>query len=78
MIDAVEKPEAEGPELFPWNFLKFFDLHRTQLEQGFLAMFVGEIQDYTIRKIEEFSRDGSESDKGMRRGYAGQPATSGY
>jgi DEAD/DEAH box helicase domain-containing protein len=68
VIEAIEKPETEGPELFPWNFLKFFDLHRTQLEQGFLAMFEGDIQDYTIRKIEEFSRDGSESDKGMRRG----------
>jgi DEAD/DEAH box helicase domain-containing protein len=67
VLDAVvERSKTAGEVVFPWNFLKYFDLHRTALEQGFLAMFEGEIAEYTKQKIEEFSRDQGEKDKGIQ------------
>jgi DEAD/DEAH box helicase domain-containing protein len=49
--------EKGGPaEAFPWNFLAYFDLHRTSLEDRFLGMFEGEISDFTRDRLLEFSR----------------------
>ena len=66
VLDAVDRGESSAKDSFPWNFLKYFDLHRTALEQGFLAMFTGQIADATKGKIEEFSRDAGDEEKGIQ------------
>lgn len=54
VLDTVEKG---GPaEAFPWNYLAYFDLHRTSLEQRFLGMFDGNVSDTTRERLLEFSR----------------------
>jgi DEAD/DEAH box helicase domain-containing protein len=65
VLDAIDKGEAKGRGSFPWNFFSFFDLHRTVLEDGFLAMFDGEIQPFTGEKVVEFSRGAGEQ-KGLQ------------
>ncbi len=53
VLDAVERG---GPEdAFPYNYLRFFELRRTALEDGFIAMLDGEIRDYTKDRLREFS-----------------------
>ncbi len=71
VLDSIEKsaanPDQPLPDAFPWNLLKFFDLNRTALERGFLAMFEGEVGDYTRERVIQFSRDERDEDpRGLR------------
>ncbi|SPF32055.1 DEAD/DEAH box helicase domain protein [Candidatus Sulfopaludibacter sp. SbA4] len=70
VLDSMEKtaaaPDQPLPDAFPWNVLKFFELNRTALERGFLAMFEGEVADYTRERVLEFARDERDED---RRGF---------
>jgi len=54
VLDAVER---NGPkEAFPFNLLTWFELHRTQLEMRFLALFADEVQPWTRTYLMEFSQ----------------------
>jgi len=71
ILDSIEKaaaaPDQPLPDAFPWNLLKFFELNRTALERGFMAMFEGEMQDYTRDRLLQFSRDERDEDpRGFR------------
>jgi len=71
VLDSMEKtaaaPDQPLPDAFPWNVLKFFELNRTALERGFLAMFEGEVADYTRERVLEFARDERDEDpRGFR------------
>ena len=71
ILDSMEKasagPDQPLPDTFPWNLLKFFELQRTALEQGFLAMFEGQVADYTRDRVLQFSRDERDEDpRGFR------------
>jgi DEAD/DEAH box helicase domain-containing protein len=54
VLDAIEK--SGPPEAFPWNLLTYFDLNRTALENGFLALFGAEVSDWTRDRLLAFSR----------------------
>jgi DEAD/DEAH box helicase domain-containing protein len=55
VLDSVERG---GPaEAFPWNYLGYFDLHRTDLEEQFLVLFGTDISDSTRERLLEFSRN---------------------
>jgi DEAD/DEAH box helicase domain-containing protein len=71
VLDSMERaaaaPDQPLPDAFPWNLLKYFELNRTALERGFLAMFDGEVADYTRARVLEFSRDERDEDpRGFR------------
>lgn len=71
VLDSMEKaaaaPDQPLPDAFPWNLLKFFELNRSALEQGFLALFESEVSDYTRSRVLEFSRDKRDEDpRGFR------------
>jgi DEAD/DEAH box helicase domain-containing protein len=72
VMDAIDKGEAKGEtaarNAFPWNFLRYFESHRTGLEEGFLAMFAGAIESYTVEKVLEFSRGEGEQKHGLQAG----------
>ncbi|HEY6342766.1 MAG TPA: DEAD/DEAH box helicase [Bryobacteraceae bacterium] len=64
LAQVLENVEKGGPAAaFPWNFLGWFDLHRTSLEDRFLEMFGEEISDSTRERLLEFSR----GEGGLRR-----------
>jgi DEAD/DEAH box helicase domain-containing protein len=65
-LDAIDREEAVAKDQFPWNFLAFFALRQSTLEQSFLAMFDGEIADYTKDHIEGFSRGTGEPNTDLR------------
>jgi DEAD/DEAH box helicase domain-containing protein len=55
VLDSVERG---GPvEAFPWNYLAYFDLHRTSLEGRFSALFGADISASTRERLLEFSRN---------------------
>ena len=53
VLDVVES--GDRTKGFPANLLKFFEHNRTQLEDGFLALFGKEVADYTRERIRAFS-----------------------
>jgi DEAD/DEAH box helicase domain-containing protein len=66
VLEAYDKGETAGRNLFPWSFLRYCDLRRTELEDGFLRMFGEEIKPYTAEKILEFSRGEGEQMHGLQ------------
>lgn len=55
VLDSVEKGAA-APDAFPNNILKFFDLNRTPLEDGFFGMFGDEISGHSRERLRHFIR----------------------
>ena len=62
VLDSVER--GGPPAAFPWNLLTYFELNRTALEDGFLAMFGAEVSDWTRERLLAFSR----GEEGLRFG----------
>jgi len=56
---------------FPANLLAFFEQNRTAMEDGFLAMFDGEVADYTRERIRAFSRGTDLDVTGLERSIWG-------
>ncbi len=54
---AINAVESGAPQdAFPWNYLRYFDLNRTALEDAFLAMFDAQVSDWTRERLLAFSR----------------------
>lgn len=65
VLDAVEAGgRTRG---FPVNFLEFFQRNRAALEEGFLALFEGEITEHTRQRILAFSRGSDLERPGLER-----------
>jgi DEAD/DEAH box helicase domain-containing protein len=62
VLDSVER--GGPPAAFPWNLLTYFELSRTSLEDGFLAMFGSEVSEWTRERLLAFSR----GEEGLRFG----------
>lgn len=55
VLDAVEKG-ATARDAFPNSLIQFFDLNRTSLEEGFLALFDDEVTEHARERIRAFVR----------------------
>ena len=54
VLDAFDP--GGPPEAYSWNFLTFFDLRCTELEESFLEMFGAELSEWTKERLLTFSR----------------------
>lgn len=55
VLDAVEKG-VPARDAFPNSLIQFFDLNRTSLEEGFLALFDDEVTEHARERIRAFVR----------------------
>ena len=55
VLDAVEKGTT-ARDAFPSSLIQFFDLNRTSIEEGFLALFEAEITEHSRERIRAFVR----------------------
>lgn len=69
VLDVVES--GDRGKGFPSTLLAFFEQNRTELEDGFLAMFEGEVADYTRERIRAFSRGTDPEVPGLERSIWG-------
>ena len=54
---AINAVDNGGPQdAFPWNYLRYFELNRSALEDAFLGMFGPRISDWTRERLLAFSR----------------------
>ena len=56
-LDTVAAKKNKN-DAFPYNFLNYFNLNRTALEETFLKLFEKDISDWTRERLLEFSKSG--------------------
>lgn len=68
VLDSIDAGDSRD---FPAPLMRFFDANRTALEDGFLAMFQGNMEPETAQKLRSFSRGTDPEVRGLKQSIDG-------